>query len=129
MTIKKRDTGTTIPISRCRTLYPIYGIQTCLYIEEEVHYISILDYIILSFDTELSCCSAGRLRLELNKILILDDLGTDESLFEVSVDDSGRLRSLVTFIDGPCTAFICSGSEICAEIKEGICTLDESYNS
>ena len=30
-----------------------------LYIEEEVHYVAVLDDVVLAFDSELSCGSAG----------------------------------------------------------------------
>ena len=100
-----------------------------LHVEEEVHDVAVLNNIFLSFDSELSCGSAGCFRLERNEVLVFDYFGADEALFKVCVDYSRCLRCLVSFVDCPRAALVCSGSKVGAEIQKLICTLDESYHA
>ena len=98
-----------------------------LYVEEEVHDVTILDYVFLAFDSEFSGGAACGFRFEGDEVFVFDDLGADEAFFEVGVDHSGGLRGLVALVDGPCAAFVSSGGEVGAEVEEGVGTLDESY--
>jgi len=41
-----------------------YCLRILLYVEEEVHDVAVLDNVLLAFDSELSCRSAGRFGLE-----------------------------------------------------------------
>ena len=52
-------------------------------IEKEVHYIPVLDDIILAFDAELACSTACSLGLEFHKVIIFDYFGADEAFLEV----------------------------------------------
>ena len=66
-----------------------------------MHDVAVLNYVFLTFYAELSGSAAGSLRLECHEVLVLDDLSTDESLFEVCVNYSSGLRSLISLIDSP----------------------------
>ena len=64
-----------------------------LYIETEMHDISILHNIFLTFDAHLSGLFNSSLGAISDIILVLDHLGTDKSFFEVRMDNTGALRS------------------------------------
>ena len=48
----------------------------------------------------------------IQKILIIDDLGTDEAAFKIAVDLSGGSGSLCPFFDGPGPRFLFPCSQI-----------------
>ena len=61
-----------------------YFIMYCdLDVEEEVHDVAVLNDILLTFDSELSCSPTSRLRFELDEILIFDDFGANKAFLEV----------------------------------------------
>ena len=53
------------------------------------------------------------------------DLGLDEALLEIGVDDASRGRGLVARLDGPGAALVLSGREEGAEAEEAIDGVDE----
>ena len=65
-----------------------------LHVEAEMHYIAILHHIFLTLDTELAGLAHAGLASEGHIVVILDYLGTDKSLLEVGMDDTGTLWSL-----------------------------------
>ena len=52
-------------------------------------------------------------------------LRTDESLLEIGVDDTGTLRCLHPFFEGPGTAFILTGRQEGTQVQDVIGTLDD----
>src|SRR5574344_206792 len=98
-------------------------------VEQEMHDVAILDHIILPLDPHLPGGSHGRLRLQGGEILIFDNLCADKALLKIRVDDTGRLWSLVTFVDGPCPAFIRTSREKGLKSQQMVGALNETYNS
>src|SRR5262245_28761055 len=66
---------------------------TRIALDPEVDDVAIAHHVLLAFDGELARFTALRLSAELHVILPPDDLGFDESLFEVSVNHACSLRS------------------------------------
>ena len=74
-------------------------------IEAEMHYIAILNDIILAFQTELSGFPDLDFTAVCEKILTVVDLRTDETFFEIRMDYSGTAGSLACLLHGksrPC---------------------------
>ena len=65
-------------------------------IEAEMHYIAVLNDIILAFQTELSRFLHLDFTAVCEKILTVVDLRTDETFFEIRMDYSGTAGSLVS---------------------------------
>ena len=65
-----------------------------LHVEAEMHYIAILHHIFLTLDTELAGLAHAGLASEGHIVVILDYLGTDKSLLEVGMDDTGYFETL-----------------------------------
>ena len=82
-----------------------------LYIETEMHDISILHNIFLTFDAHLSGLFNSSLGAISDIILVLDHLGTDKSFLEVRMDNTGALRSFPAFMERPRTTFVRSGGQ------------------
>ena len=51
-------------------------------------------------------------RTGLHEVVEADDLGLDEALFEVGVDDTRRLRRLPALVDGPGARLLRAGGEV-----------------
>ena len=82
-----------------------------------MHNITILNDVILAFDTHFTGFADGGFGTILNIVVVLDDLGADETLFEVGVDDTGALWSLPAFMISPGLHFHLSGGDEGLEVK------------
>ena len=91
-----------------------------------MHYVAVLDDVVLAFDAHLAGRAAGGFGLERDEIVVLDDLRTDEAALEVGVDDACRAGRFVALMDGPCTAFVCACGEEGLQAEQVICALDEA---
>ena len=76
-----------------------------LNIKPKVHNITVLHHIVLALDAHLAGFANGSLRAILDIVVVLDDLGADEALLEIGVDDTGALRRLPAFMVSPCLYF------------------------
>ena len=94
-----------------------------------MHHISVLHDIFLTLYTHLSGSTYSRLRLIFDKIIVADNLGTDKTLFKIRVDNSGRLGCLISFVNRPGTALVCSCSKESLKSEKMICALDKPDNS
>lgn len=79
--------------------------------------ITVLDYIILALGHDLALRPDLGLVAELLECIVVIHNGLDESLLEIAVDDTGRLRRLGTSPDGPLTDFISAGGEEADQIE------------
>ena len=87
-------------------------------VESEVHDVSVLHHVFFAFHAQLSGFAYGGLAAILNEIFVLDNLGADESLFKVGVDNSGTLRSFPAFLVGPCSHFHISGGDEAFQVQQ-----------
>ena len=62
-------------------------------------------------------------------VLVLDDLGTDETLLEVGVDDTGTLRRLPSLVERPGLHFHLARGDEGLQVEQGIGFLDESVHA
>ena len=60
-----------------------------LHVEAEVHDVAVLHHVVLAFDAELAGLTYGSFGTILDVVVVLDDLGADEALLEIGVDDAG----------------------------------------
>ena len=94
-----------------------------------MHDVAVLHDIILALDSEFAGGAAGKLGLERDEVIVLYDLGADETLLEVGVDDSGGLRGLVALVDGLGADLIGAGGEECMEVEQRVGGLDEPHHA
>ena len=83
-----------------------------LNIKPEVHDVAVLNDVCLTLDAHLASLADGGFRAILDIIVVLDDLGADEALLEVTVDDAGTLWSLHTLAISPGLHFHWAGSNV-----------------
>ena len=72
-----------------------------LYIEEEVHNITILNNIFFSFDTHFTGLFNRSLRTIFNVIVILYNLSTNETFLKVGVNNTCTLGSFPSLAESP----------------------------
>ena len=93
-----------------------------------MHNISVLNDIVLSFDTQFAGSTALCFASKLDEIGVFDYFCTDEASLEIGMDDSGALRCFHTLAEGPCAHFVRSGSKERTELQQRVCGFDKSRN-
>ena len=88
-----------------------------LYIKSKVHDVTILDNIVLAFNTKFSSFTDSCFRTIFNVIVVLNNLCTDESFLKVSVDNTGTLWGFPSLMEGPSLYFHFTGSDESLEIQ------------
>ena len=76
----------------------ICSVEVLLYVKAEQHDVAVLHHIFLAFQTHQSLFLGSRHRAARHQIVIGDNFGTDESLFEIGVDLSGSLGAFVPLV-------------------------------
>ena len=76
-----------------------------------MHHVAVPDHVILAFNAHLACGTHRRFGLVGHEIIVADNLCAYETLLEIGVDDSCRLRGLVALVYGPGTALVCPRGE------------------
>ena len=94
-----------------------------------MHYVAVLNDIVLAFYTHLAGGTHRSFCLEGDEIVIFDDFSPDETLFKISMDNSGGFWCLVPFVDGPGAAFIRTGGEESLKPQQMIGALDETHDT
>src|SRR3546814_9431802 len=70
-------------------------------VEAELHDVAVLHDVVLALEPRLALRASLGHRAERDEVVEGDDLGLDEALLEVGVDDPGRLRGLPALADRP----------------------------
>ena len=96
-----------------------------LYIEAEMHDVTVLHHVLLAFHPEFSCFLYLLFGLVQKKVFTIEHLCLDEALFEVRMDDTGGLGGLVACMECPRTVFIRAGSKEGTHSQRMVGTADE----
>ena len=91
--------------------------ESGLYVEAEVHYVAVLHHVFLAFDAQLAGLTHALLAAERYIIVIFDDLGADEALLEVGMDDTCALWRLGAAAECPCAYFVGACREVGLEVE------------
>ena len=94
-----------------------------------MHDVAILHQILLTFHTQLASLAHSSLAAILDVVVVLDDLGTDESLLEVGMDHTGTLWSLPALAVSPCLHLHRTSGDECLKVEQRIDGLDEAVAS
>ena len=94
-------------------------------VEAEVDDVPVPHHVLLAFDRELPRVAAFRFAAELHVVLPPDDLGLDEALLEVGVDDAGRLRRSRPLDRRPGADLDLAGGEECLQPEELVPSADD----
>ncbi len=97
-----------------------WEVSETLNVETEVHDVAILNLIILTLNSEFASLTASGLTLESHVVVIFDDLGADEALLKVGMDDACGLGSLVASVESPSADLLRTDSEESAQIENAI---------
>jgi len=85
--------------------------QKMLYVETEVHHITVAHDVLLAFQTDKPLVTRRSHAAKRYEIIIVHDLGTDEAALEVRMDLPCRLRCRRPARNRPCTTFILTRRE------------------
>src|SRR5690242_5330207 len=94
-----------------------------------MHHIAVDDHVILALQAQFTGITRAGFALERNVIAIGDRLGTDEALFEIGVDDTGRLRRARTLRNGPGARLLRPDGEIGDEAEQGVARADDAVEA
>ena len=83
-----------------------------------MHNVAVLNDIFFALDANLSGFAALAFAAKCNIVVILDNLGADEALLEVGMDDAGTLRGFTALDVRPRLNLLRSGSEIRFEVEK-----------
>ena len=89
-----------------------------LYVETEVHYVTVLYNIILAFHVEFTGITYGCFGTKLNVIIVLDYLGTDKAFLKIGMDNACALRGFPTLAVGPCLDLHWTGGDECLQVEQ-----------
>src|SRR5262245_26154312 len=105
------------------------GDQRHLNVKPKMHDVTVLDDIVLAFDTHLAGILGALLAATGNEIVITDGLGADEAALEVGVDGACCFRRLGAPVHGPGARFLWSGGEKGDEIQQVIAGPDHAIEA
>ena len=101
--------------------------ELVLYIKPEQHDITILNYIVLSFQAHQTFFFCRRMGTAGHQVVIADNFGFDKSAFKIGMDLSGGLRRLGAIFNGPCTGFGWSGGQIADQAEQTVTGFDKFF--
>src|SRR6266581_7331137 len=76
-----------------------------------VHYITVLDDVVLAFKTQRAARPRVSFRPSFQQLIPMDSFGTDKMLLQVGVDGAGGLDGARIARDSPSPAFVFSNRE------------------
>ena len=82
-----------------------------------MHHVAFAHYVFLAFETPLAGILGTLLAVAGDEIIKTDHFGADETLFEVSVNDTGSARRGVADANSPGTHFLRPGGEIGLQVE------------
>src|SRR5690606_4101960 len=87
-------------------------------VEAEVHDVTVLDDVVLAFQTPLARFLGNGFAVVLDAVVVTDDLCTHDALLEVGMDHARRLGGGGADLDRPGTYFLDPGSEIVLQVEQ-----------
>src|SRR4029079_15971333 len=107
-TLRMRGAAVTIP----RAPDPVTAASRGSHVEPEVHDVAVANDIVAALEAHLAGFLGALLAVAPLVVRECDDLRADEALFEISVDDAGRLRRGCAMRNRPRAHFLRSGGEV-----------------
>ena len=87
--------------------------MTCVSdVEAELHHVPVLHHVVLALHAGLALRAGLGDRAGLDQVVEGDDLGLDEALLEVGVDDTGGLGGGGALLDGPGAGLLGAGRQV-----------------
>ena len=87
---------------------------------------NISDYYI---NTHLTGFFPGLFAAKTDKVIVLDDLGTDKPFFKIGVDDTGTLRCFASAEECPSPYLIAPGRKVGLKIQQVISSFDQTAHA
>src|ERR1700676_5649214 len=102
------------------------GESAGLDIESKMHHVALADDVFLSFETQLPGLFRPSLALVRDEIVVGDDFGANESMFEVSMNHARCLRRRRPCTNGPCPHLFDAGGEVGLQPQHRIAAADHA---
>ena len=94
-----------------------------------MHDVTVLNNIFLALYTHLAGFANGGFASVMDVVVVLDNLGTDETLFKVGVDDTCALGCLPSAAEGPCLYLHLACGDECLKGEKAVYGLDKAVTS
>lgn len=89
-----------------------------LVVETEEGDIAVFKFVVFAFEAVFAGFAGTGGASGSDKVIVADDLGFDESVFKIGVNDAGALGCFHTLAEGPGADFLLAGGEVGGEAKE-----------
>ena len=100
-----------------------------LIIKPEQGDVAVFEDVFFAFEAVFAGFAGGGDAAEAGEVVVGNDLGLDETFFEIGVDDAGGLRGFPSFLDRPAADFFFAGGEIRHQAEQIVGALDERGNA
>src|SRR5258708_16248765 len=87
--------------------------------------VAVREDVFLALEPVFAGLAGGGDGAEAGEIVIGNDLGLDEALLEIGVDDAGGLRGLPAFLDRPGAHFLFAGREVGHQAEQAVGGLEQ----
>src|SRR5687767_6823802 len=89
-------------------------------VESEQRHVAVREHVIFSLETVFADFARCRGAAEPRQIRVADHFRLDEALFEIRMDDTGRLGCFPALLDRPRTHFLFASREIRLQSEQGV---------
>ena len=94
-----------------------------------MQHVAIGDDVFLAFQPQLAAIAGAGFAIQPDIVVIGDGFGANEPLFEIGVNDGGRLRRLGTARNRPGTRFLRTNSEIGDQMQQRVAGTDQTIET
>src|SRR5690606_2133308 len=95
-----------------------YSVSNTSDVKAEMHDVTVLNDVVLAFQTPFTGFFGAVFTLVLNKIVIADDFGADKTTFKVGVNSGGGARCGITHFNGPGAHFFYAGGKVSLQAQQ-----------
>ncbi len=86
-------------------------------VEAKMYNVAVLYHVVLALQAPATGVLGALFAIVLDEVVIADNLGADETLLEVSVDDAGGFRGGGADLHRPCAHFLNTGGEVGLQLQ------------
>src|SRR5690606_39826407 len=94
-----------------------------------MHNVAVFDDVLLAFQTPFAGFLGAGFAPVLDKVVVGDDFGADESFFKVGVNHASGLRSGGADLDGPGADFLHASGEVGLQVEQLVTGADHAVQT
>src|ERR1700689_5509071 len=107
----------------------LYAKPAALDIEAEMHHVALAHDVLLALEPQSPRLFGAVFALVCDEIVVADDLGANEPVLEVGMDDARRLRRGRADAHRPCAYFLGTRREISLQPEKRVARADDAVQS